>query len=50
MFCMLEKEIYILHMYQNINSEKQVIILMISNEKGRWHYVAVKNYRDYYEE
>ena len=34
----------------NSNSEKQVIILSTSNEEGRWHYVAVKNYRDYYEE
>ena len=35
-------------MFQNItqidnsNREKQVILLMIPNRKGRWHYLAVK--------
>ena len=30
-------------MFQNINREKQVILLMISKEdKQRWHYPAVK--------
>ena len=26
----------------NSNHEKQVILLMISNREGRWHYLAVK--------
>ena len=30
-------------MFQNINREKQVILLMISKEdKQRWHYPAIK--------
>ena len=41
MFCMLKKKKYILVMFQNINHEKQVIILMIPDGKG-WHYLAVK--------
>ena len=39
MFCMLKKKkIY----PANSNREKQVVLLMIPNEKG-WHYLAAKN-------
>ena len=42
-----KKEKYILLMFQNIkhnsNSEKQVILLLISNGEG-WHYLGAKNY------
>ena len=38
----------------NINREKQVILLMITNGVGpeatserQWHYIAVKNYQHY---
>ena len=35
----------------NLNCEKQIILLMISNEeKEGWYYLAVKNYLNYYME
>ena len=52
---MLKRKKYILLKFQthNLNREKQVILLMIPNGKGRevtskgqrrlWHYLAVKN-------
>ena len=49
---MLKKIKYILPMFQNIknwNRKKQVILLMIPNGEG-WHYVTVKNYKNYQEE
>ena len=44
MFCKLKKsELYPDYVSKhNSNREKQVIIIMISNEEG-WHYIAVKN-------
>ena len=45
MFCMLKKEKYSLFIYvskNNSNREKQVILLMIPNREGQWHYLAVK--------
>ena len=48
MFCLLKKKkIYLAYAYvfkNNSNCEKQVIVLMISNEEKQWHYLAVKNY------
>ena len=43
MFCVLkEKKIYTDYVSKrNSNLEKQVILLIISNE-GKWHYLAVK--------
>ena len=41
MFCILKKKKYILLILQKINREKQVILLIISNEEG-WHNIAVK--------
>ena len=42
-----KKKIYLAYAYvfkNNSNREKQVIVLMISNEEKQWHYLAVKNY------
>ena len=42
-----KKKIYLAYAYvfkNNSNCEKQVIVLMISNEEKQWHYLAVKNY------
>ena len=43
MFCMLQKEKYILLIFQNIIQilKKKAILLMIPNREG-WHYLAVK--------
>ena len=43
-FYIKEKEMYLAYMSKiNWNCEKQIIILMISNEKKEWwHYLAVK--------
>ena len=48
MVCMLKKKkIYPPYVSKhNSNSEKQVILLKISNGEG-WHYLAVKNYQHY---
>ena len=52
MFCIQKRKNYILLLFQNItqNSEKQIIILVISNREQQWHYLAVKNYQHYKEE
>ena len=43
MFCILKKKLYPAYVWKhNSNHEKQVILLMISNREGRWHYLAVK--------
>ena len=39
---MPKKKKYVLCLKHNANREKQVIILMIPNGKGRWHNLAVK--------
>ena len=47
-----EKEIYPVYISKhNATCEKQLILLMIPNEKKEgWHYLAVKNYLHYYME